>query len=243
MSDQPSSSFEASTDVPAEVVTTVTPPAPAPAAPVVPTIASEFVGEGKKYSSVEVALGAIPHAQQHIENLEAENARLREAEANATKLDDVVSRLEADNDQTAIPAAPAPDQKTMREEARSVYQQITAEESQAANLKAADDAMLELYGDKREAVTTAVAKELGVSVSFLAEAAARSPKAFLKLVSDSSRSNSGMPHVETSTINSDAINLGKQAEAPSINVGMSGNTKDLISGWRAAGQKVLAENP
>jgi hypothetical protein len=223
MSDQPSSSFE---DTPTSVDTPVAPAIVPPTAPVVPTIASEFVGEGKKYSSIEVALGAIPHAQQHIENLEAENARLRAAEANA------------DKDQIATPATPELDQNKMREEARHVYQQISAEQVRSSNIATADNAMLEKYGDKRGEVTASVAAELGVSVKFLEEAAAKSPKAFLKLVSDSSSNQSGMPHIETSTINSGAINLGQQPEAPSVNVGGSGSAKDLVQGWRAAGKKV-----
>ena len=44
----------------------------------IPTEASELVGSGKKYTSVEDALKSVPHAQKHIQTLESELATLKE---------------------------------------------------------------------------------------------------------------------------------------------------------------------
>lgn len=213
-----------------------------PIVPVVPTIASDFVGEGKKYSTVEAALSSMPHAQSHIENLEAENARLREAAESATKLDDAISRIEANDDSTARPATPELDQATMREEARSVYQEINVEQAKKANVDRANNAVYDLYGDKAPEMTAKVAASLGVSVKFLEATAEQSPVAFMKLMTDNSSQGSGMPHVDQPTINSDAINNSNQQDAPSAKVGKSGSTKDLVSAWKGAGQIVADKN-
>ena len=207
-----------------------------PAAPVVPTIASEFVGEGKKYSSVEVALGAIPHAQEHIGNLEAENARLRAAVDSSTKLDDALSRIEASEVPTAIPAAPENSQAQMREEARNVYNEISVEQAKAQNVELANTAVFELYGEKASEMTIAAAAAMGVSVDFLKATAEKSPVAFMTLVKDNSGQSGALPTSNTSTINSEAFSQGRPNDRPSANVKGSGKTSDLVAGWRAAGQ-------
>lgn len=242
MSDQPSSVFEqpVSTETPA--APEVPAATPTPAVPVVPTIAADFVGDGKKYSSVEVALGAIPHAQAHIENLEAENARLREANAGATKLDDVVSQLEANKDQTATPATPEYDPAKMREEARNVYQEISLEDAKQDNQDEANAAIFKLYGDKAPEVTVIRAAQLGVSVAFLQATAQASPAAFMKLITDTPSQDSGMPSVDQSTINSDALIVNQNPDQPTAKVGSMSNTKDVLAGWRGAGKIVEANN-
>ena len=252
MSDQPSAfAAPVSTDTPEAQAAAAVAQAAAeaaaqasaqPAAPVVPTIAAEFVGEGKKYSTVEAALSALPHAQSHIENLEAENKRLRDATDAATKLDDAVARLEAERNSTVTPTAPEYDPAKIREEAKNVYKEMSVEEKRNANVRAADQALLEKFGDKRQEVTANVAKKLGVSVAFLEATAAASPAAFLKLVADGSSQGSTLPKSEQSTINSDALNLGNQQDAPTAKVGKAGNTKDLVNAWKGAGEIVANKN-
>jgi len=226
-----------SVETPAAPVTPEAAPAQ-PAAPVVPTIASEFVGEGKKYSSVEVALGAIPHAQEHITNLEAENARLREAVDGSTKLEDALSRIEAGNEQTATPATPEYDPAKMREEARSVYQEIGEADRVQANIDKANAEIGRLYGDKAPEVTLAAAQAMGVSVEFLKSTAAKSPAAFIKLVSGNSGQSGNLPTSNESTINSEAINRNQNLDTPTAKVASGASSKDLVNGWRAAGQIV-----
>jgi len=212
--------------------------------PVVPTIASEFVGEGKKYSSVEVALGSIPHSQAHIDNLEAENARLREAAEGSTKLDDALSRIEAGAEQTARPATPEYDPAKMREEARNVYQEIDQAVKIKANVAKANSDIYAMYGDKSVEVTKQVAQSLGVSVEFLESTAAQSPSAFMKLVTDHSSETDGsrLPTSIQPTINSDAINLGTNPDAPTAKVGKGGSTKELLAAWNGAKTIVANQN-
>lgn len=240
MSDQPSSF--APTSAPEETPAAQAPEVSAQPAFQVPEVASELIGEGKKYHSVEAALGALPHAQSHIETLEQENARLRGDLERAAKLEDAVSRIEADKVQTATPATPEYDPAKIREEALSVYQELTVEQKKAANIQAADDEMLKLYGDKRAEVTASVAGELGLSIDFLQATAAQSPQAFIKLVSESAAGKGGeMPHIEQSTINSDAINTNQNHTPPSAKVAKDGSTKSTLAAWRGAGA-IVAEN-
>lgn len=242
MSDQPSSFKE--TDVTPTEPQPVTPEvAPQPAEPTAPVFkmsdkTQEYVGAGKKYTSAEAALEAIPYAQSHIDTLEQENSRLRGDLDRASKLDDAVSRIAADADQNARPAVPEYDQATVREEARSVFNEISEENQKAANVAVANEAMFKLYGDKLAEVTASVAKDLGLSVEFLKATAERSPQAFLKLVSDNKDSGSGLPQSDQSTINSNAIDSNLQPPSISAKIPSDGSTKSLVSAWRAAGQAV-----
>lgn len=243
MSDQPSS-FEtpAPTSAPEAAPVAPAPVVAAPPAFQVPDSAKDLIGEGKKYNSVDAALGALPHAQSHIDTLEQENARLRSDLDRAATLNDAVSRIEADNNQTAIPATPVVDQAQIREEARSVYEEISVEQRKADNVAVANQEMYKLYGDKLAEVTASVAGELGVSVEYMKFTAEQSPKAFLKLVSDNQAgSGGGMPQANQSTINSSAIDSQPNPNAPSAKVGKDGSTKGLLAGWRGAGA-VVAEN-
>jgi len=242
MSDQPSSVFETPvpTSTPAPVVPA--PVAPTLATPDVPDSAKGFVGDGMKYSSVEAALNSIEPAQSHISNLEAENARLRGDLERSTKLDEVVSQLETNKGQTATPTAPEYDPAQMREEARSVYQEISVNEAKQNNIDEANESIFNLYGDKAPEVTASVAAKLGVSVGFLQATAEASPVAFMKLITDTSNQDGGLPQVDQSTINSDALNLGQNPDKPSAKVGSMSNTKDVLAGWRGAGKVVEANN-
>ena len=241
MTDQVTDVFKpASTEAPAEATPAVATAPAVPAVPVVPTIASEFVGEGKKYSSVEVALGSIPHSQAHIDNIEAENARLRAAVESSTKLDDALSRIEASEVPTAIPAAPENSQAQMREEAREVFNEISAAQAKADNVAAANEAVYKMYGDKAIEMTQAAAAAMGVSVAFLQTTAEKSPIAFMTLVKDNSGVSGDLPTGNRSTINSEAFGQTRPSDTPSANVKGSGKTSDLVAGWRAAG-KIVAE--
>jgi len=235
MSDQPSNVFEQPAPTSAEV-------APAPTAPTVPDSARGIVGEGKKYSSVESALSSIEPAQSHISNLEAENARLRGDLERASKLDDVVSQIEANKSQTETPSAPVYDPTKMREEVRSVYTEISVEQARADNVAEANDAIYKMYGDKAPEVTASVPSKLGVSVDFLQATAETSPSAFMKLIADTSDQGGGLPHVDQPSINSDALNLGQVPQTPTAKVGSMSNTKDVLAGWRGAGKMVEANN-
>lgn len=244
MSDQPSA-FETPATLTEQPTTA--PAAPAPVATPAPAFSlsdqtQAFVGEGKKYNSAQTALDALPHQQSHIETLESENARLRADLERSSTLDDAVSRIEASNVQTARPATPEV-QANVRDEARSVYEEMTAESITEANVASVNNAMFEMYGEKSPLVTKSVAEKLGVPVSFLLDTAKASPQAYLTLISENNKGNGGMPVLEQSTINASAIDSQSAPDAPSAKVSIGSNTtKDLVKGWRGAGEIVAKNN-
>lgn len=221
--------------------TTQQPVAQQPSTPTlaIPTEAQELIGEGKKYASPEVALAALPHAQRHISQIEAENERLRADLERAARLEEAVSRIEQGQSQTATPATPAYDPNRVREDMKNVVTEMREDERRAANVESANNKMFELYGEKSPEVTAKVAQQLGVSISFLKATAEASPDAFLKLVSDNDNSGTGMPQHEEPSINSEA--LGHQhtgGDEPSAKVGSNPSTKDLVKGWNASKERV-----
>src|SRR4030043_1329496 len=93
--------FNGSTDPVVE-----TPAIPSSPALNIPTEIAELVGEGKKYKSVEDALKSVPHAQQHIQTLEEENARIK-AELVARRTTEEILEEIRSGGQPAQPQAPA----------------------------------------------------------------------------------------------------------------------------------------
>lgn len=205
-----------------------------------PEEASELIGEGKKYASIEEALKALPHAQKHIETLEADNATLRAKTEQSASLEETVAGLVAKVNQTSRPETPVHDPKELTQTILSVINQKSDADLKQANLNAADNFMLSTYGDKRFDVMQKAAESLNVTTDFLKLTAERSPKAFEKLVKDSQDGKGYVPPTDTSTLNSEALKH-KQPDAPSIKVGHSPNTKNLKDAWRAAREKVQGE--
>jgi hypothetical protein len=244
MSDQPSI-FEASTSEEEEVVqpatSTVETTTSTPAAPTVqlPDEVSELIGEGKKYKTIEDALRALPHAQNHIATIEADNAKLRKDLEQANNLDEAVNSLTDEVRQTARPATPATPTENINDVVRNVFAQMSQEQQEAANRNAADLYMLEEFGDKRFEVMANVSKNLGVSADFLKSTAEKSPAAFKKLVSDNQHDASVERLTsDRSTVNDSARQHFQSPEAPTVKVKLNPSSKDLLAGWKAAGEKV-----
>ena len=71
----------------------VVPPA-IPSATIPPDV-SEFVGEGKKYKSIEDALKSVPNAQRHITQIEEENARLKAEVASRQSVEEIFIEIKS----------------------------------------------------------------------------------------------------------------------------------------------------
>jgi hypothetical protein len=65
----------------------------------IPTEAQDLVGEGKKYASAEDALRSVPHAQKHIQTLEAEMAELKEELAKRKTTQELLDELKSETRQ------------------------------------------------------------------------------------------------------------------------------------------------
>lgn len=145
-------------------------------------------GEGKpKYSSVEQALGSIPHAQKHIQQLETDNQTLKDelasikeqVEEYKTELDrqKSVEELMANQDENK-----GLTEEQIREIARREYNNERQTAQQQANVSEVVNSLVEMYGDKSSAESEFVKlqNELGIDLGALA---AQSPKAVLRYFS------------------------------------------------------------
>lgn len=176
-------------------ITTVTTPDPA----------SELVGEGKKYANVEAALAASAHAQVHITNIEAENLALREQVAKAKGIEEVISEMKANQPQVQDPV-----QETVNEDAIATQVLNTLAANEAAkltadNIKSADIAVKNLYGDKAGEMTQAAAEKFGISLEMLGDIAGKSPEAFFKLLADNTNTSSSVPLHVAPSVNTEAV--------------------------------------
>ncbi len=74
----------------------------------IPTEAADFVGDGKKYNSVEDALKSVPHAQKHIQTLESELAAAREELAKRRTTEELLDEIKSGIQPQATPADAEP---------------------------------------------------------------------------------------------------------------------------------------
>lgn len=113
------------------------------------SLLTALVGEKQKYKSAEELAKAYANADEFIQKLKEENARLRQEAANAKSLDEVLEQLK----QPAHREEATPSQSTVNPDAIAaiVKQQLSsmdAEKMKQANLMKADKAMKEKFGDK-----------------------------------------------------------------------------------------------
>lgn len=168
-----------------------------------PESIEDFVGEGKKYASVEEAAKANIHAQGFIEQLKRENEGMREdierlqreAEKGRT-LEEVEQRLAgrmATQKTTEESQGPsAQDIETLLETRigerlpeylKEFQSRQTAEQNEAV----VSEQLRQRYGEKAKEALGERAKELGMSLDDMRSLAQRSPKAVLGLFPESSR--------------------------------------------------------
>lgn len=158
-----------------------------------PSVGSEFVGEGKKYATVDDALNSIAPAQEHISNLEKEMGEMREELTRRESAQEILNRIDASNSAKDTPIAGL-DKEAVAQLVNETVSQRDAKKILDANKREVNDKLNSIYGDKSGEVVNNKAKELGVSVEYLQNTAEHSPKAFYQMVglSDKSPSNESM---------------------------------------------------
>ncbi|WP_033931803.1 hypothetical protein [Vibrio cholerae] len=214
---------------------------PAPAAPQLAPEVAAFVGEGRKYATVQAALASIPHAQAHIANLEAENQRLKQENeslkadlAKAKNLEDVVASLTVSQQPNASQVPAGLDEQAVLK----LLEQRDAQARAQANQVAVTNALIGKFGDGAKATEALKAKaaELGVGFDFMKDLAAKSPKAVLSYFNVESKpsASSVIPQSTQTTTNF------QTPPEPQLNfkVNSSGSTSDLVAAFRACGMAV-----
>ena len=202
-------------------------------APVTPQIAipaelQDMVGEGKKYGTVEAALASIVPAQQHIANLESENAKYKDAADVNSKLDTVLQQLNQPNE----PQVPTSTQQlNVGDIVNAVKNDLKQEATvaqKAENRASVEATMTEKFGDAAPQKSVEIAQSLGMSVEDLTSLVESSPTAALKLMGlDSSPNNS--TRTQTDVLDGKPP-VGEKTAPKTVMFGAK--SKDIINAWR-----------
>lgn len=209
-----------------------------PASTVPPEVA-EYVGEGKKYSSVDDALKSVPHAQKFIDKLSVELEEAKKELEKRKTAEELLTQIKS-----GIPFDPTPQVASVTPEsiARIVEQTITQKQQQveaSVNTKKVAEAFLTQYADKAESVYNSLAAESGLSVAMLNQLAATSPTAVLRMAGlTGGKGASQSASHSASSINTDALKPTDNTQNLSARVKAGASTKDLVNAWKIAGQKV-----
>ena len=208
----------------------------------IPTEAADFVGQGKKYQSVEDALSSVPHAQKHIQTLESELAEVKDelTKRKTTKelLDEIKSGI-VPTEKTSQPVQF--NQDNLEQLVGQALENREVQKEASHNAKSVASRFTEQYRDKAEEVYNSIAKENGLTVEQLNGLSATSPDAVLRLSGLEKRSQG----IEKSsgTVNTEALaSAPKDKSNLSARVGTGATTKDLVDAWKRAGDKAKAAN-
>lgn len=204
-----------------------------PKPPTVPDSLKELIGEGKKYASVDKALEALPHAQEHISKIERENAEMREKLAEAIAVEEVYKKLtESFNRPDGVtPPAAGLDEASIDALLERKLAEKDALTIANANTQRVKDALIAKFGEKAQEVYETKAKELGVSVQFLNDVVKKSPKAAEELFGI--KGKEAAPASSTPGINTATLNTNRHPQQPSAKV-QGSSTEALVAAWRAA---------
>lgn len=210
---------------------------PAPAVTLPPEV-TEFVGTGKKYADVNVALQSIPHAQKHISTLEAELQAAKDELAKRRAAEELVEELR----KNGLPASsqPAPENPLSPEVvAQMVSQTIERREAETVaktNISKVTSAFYQAHGKEHaEAKFVELAQSSGMSVASLNRLAAEAPAVVLRLAGLDKAPTPSTVHL-SSGVNTEGFQQ-KPAEL-SARVGKATSTKDFVQAWRNAGEKI-----
>ena len=157
----------------------------------------DLIGEGKKYKDLTSAVSSVANAQEHIKQLEAENATLRDAGSKAAGIQDVLDALSNPSTETITqtPATVENVGQTTTDISKLVQDEIlnlSVKQSAKDNLQKVTDYMVESYGTMESAQEALATKagELGVGIEFIRSIGEKSPEAFSKLMGKALPANS-----------------------------------------------------
>jgi len=150
----------------------------------------ELVGEGRKYKTIDDLAKSRLEADRFIEQLKQENhgmrddlTRLQEDLERKAKLEDRLNSIESSQENPRN--HPAVSEKEIEQMVQKSITQREQAQSAQQNLERTNQQMLERYnGDRNKAIEAVQnrASELGVSVKYLTDTAAKSPTAFHALM-------------------------------------------------------------
>lgn len=211
---------------------------PVPPTPTVPPEVAEFVGEGKKYKSMEDALKSIPHAQTHIQKLEEELAAQRMELEKSKAMEELLKEFKQQSAATPSTEPQVQQQPNSPVDVTKVVEEALArkeaERLAQANASAVISAFNAAFGSEGPAKYEKLAEETGMPLAYLNNLAKTAPEAVLKLAGLTKKSATSVPHSAPS-INPSAVQTGGEVSAKVKMVGSS--SKDVLQAWKNAGVK------
>lgn len=226
-----------SSDQGAEVVVPNPPTTDIPLPPEV----QEFVGEGKKYKSLQDALKSIPHAQTHIQRLEQELAEAKTAAAKAIAMEELLEEINKSKAQPAPQTTPASSGVQDIDLDSVVEQALARKEAQKiaqANAQKVISAFQAKFGDQSEAQFIKLAEENGLPVSYLNTLAQTSPQAVLKLAGMVQDPPKQVPHASSSVKTDGQFTQSNQELSARVKM-VGASTKEVLNAWQVAKQKAI----
>lgn len=240
----------------APAATTTTPDVAQPAT-ASPTGFEEWVGPGKKYSSVEEMARANIFAQEHIKSVEGTLGELREDLSKRQAVSDMMDQLTS-TVTTQAPAGTPPQEQapatkedlapTIAELVKQQMDEITTAEQRSKNRSQVVESLTQKYGEKADESYRAKAGELGMSLDALNNLCETSPQAALALLGGSaapttpapSTPSTGAPQSHSATSTAGELSPGtkeyytnlrrtdpRKYYSPEIQMEMVRNARDL----------------
>lgn len=208
-----------------------------PTTPLLPQEVAELVGQGKKYATVEDALKSVPHAQSHIKTLEEELAAVKvELEKRRTAeqlLDEIKSGIKSTETPSASPITP----DTVAQLVEQALKKNQSDNISAKNVESVTSNFSNKFGDKAEEVYINLAKDNGLTVQQLNTLSKTSPALVLKLAGFNETKQQGVGSI-VPTVNTESFSKPVDSSALTSRVRQGASTKELVSAWKVAGQKV-----
>lgn len=189
----------------------------------------------QKYTSIPDALKGLQHSQSHIKNLEKELAELREAVTKQKGVEEILEKITNTNKGPETPATPQLDVNTISSLIEQTLEKRTKKDVQDNNTRTVISSMQKVFGEEAEKIFIKAAQENGLTVAQMNSLAAASPNAVLKLVGIGAKKESELPSKPTNVINTQALSSVPSTSTASIRVPSGSRTKDVVAGWRAAG--------
>lgn len=197
------------------------------------TLLAEIKEEGRqKYQDVETALKSIPHAQEHIKQLQAELSELREQVSKQMSAEEVLAKIEATSKATGTPSNVELDVDKIVEIVNSQLSAREIAERSKSNTQAVISKMRDVYGEKAEEIYVKAAKDSNISIEEMNKLSKTSPAAVFKLVGIKDSASSNIPPKTSSSVNTET--LTPQEPVKSSKVQPFATTTDLVNAWRNA---------
>ena len=172
---------------------------------------SAFVGTDKKYATDQQFVEGFTNLTEHVSTVEAENAELREKVKNASKVEDVVSRLKEKQEVT-------PSSTEIETLVDTKLKEQAAKATRLSNEAQVVKQLTAKFGASYEEVAQKRAVELGLNTESMRDMMQNQPNVFVELFKDA------------------PATVSTEGTTGSVNAETAGqNTFDLntYSGWKA----------